>query len=101
MDERITLRTYTASSNYYGEETLSTNVDTTVFAKVEYLNFLGKEKTTMQEVVFDKVKFSFRYPGITFNEKANIIFENNTYDIINIAKLGRNKYFEVVTTRVH
>lgn len=95
MDRKITIEQVTETPNAFGERIQSWATFAEVWAAKEDNG--GKEEYTAEkETSFGKTVFTIRYLS-TINEKMRITLDSKTYDIINIAEIGRRRFQRITT----
>ncbi|HRG64729.1 MAG TPA: head-tail adaptor protein [Saprospiraceae bacterium] len=95
MDRLITIRNQSAPvANDYGETVSATNTDTTLNAAYSYA---GKDETDLldKQTNIKYEYFVIRYGLATVNMRTQLIYESNTYDIVNIEPIGRERFLKI------
>ena len=95
MDRLITIRNQSAPvANDYGETVGATNTDVTVNAAYSYA---GKDEADLldKQTNIKYEYFVIRYGLVTVNMRTQLIYESNTYDIVNIEPIGRERYLKI------
>ncbi len=101
MDQLITIRTVTNTTDATGGVTPTwSDLATNVWCKVDYtaMSSEGARGEDQQIVAFRIVKFTFR-DFLTINETMRILYDGEEYDILNISRLGRDRFTVVEAER--
>ena len=97
LDRRITIQSFTTSTDSFGEVNKSFITLANVWAKVEDKS--GKEGEESEQIIATKrVEFFIRYRA-DINEQMRIIYENETYKIESIINDDSRKAFQKIVTR--
>jgi SPP1 family predicted phage head-tail adaptor len=97
LDRRITIQSFTTSTDDFGEVIKSFTTLANTWAKVvEKSGSEGEEGN--QIVATQKVEFFIRYRS-DINEQMRIVYEGNTYTIEAILNADARKAFQKVITR--
>ena len=97
LDRRITIQTFTTSTDAFGQKVKSFSTLTNVWAKVEVK--VGKEGEEADAIAATAiVDFFIRYRS-DINEQMRIIYENETYKIESIINDDSRKAFQKIVTR--
>lgn len=95
MNELISIRQYTSAEDETGGwvETPSYLAED-IWAMVEGTaqSDEGMRGEKQQMVAWNRRKFTFRNFWDTLDEKMTIIYDGNEYDILNIDKIGKNRF---------
>ncbi len=92
MDRQIVLRQYTATTNDYGEETLSWSDLATVWAKVDYpVTGTDERQSSAQPTAFQTVVFTIRY-RTDVEPKMRVEYGSDELDIIAVSEIGRRAF---------
>lgn len=96
LDRRITIQRAVTTANEYNEEIITWTAIATVWAGLEWSQaHSGEQFEGDQQVVTTRLVFTIRY-RTGFDEKCRILYDNEAYDILNIAEIQRRK-FERIT----
>jgi SPP1 family predicted phage head-tail adaptor len=97
LDRRIRLETKSATLDTYGQETVTWNLLAEVWAEV--LPTTGRELVASLQVT-PEVMTKFRIRWITgFKESDRIVYQNEPYDIVHIAEMGRREGLEIMAKK--
>ena len=97
LDRRITIQSFTESTDDFGEVILSFTTLANVWAKVvEKSGNEGEDGNQM--VATQKVEFFIRYRS-DINEQMQIVYDNRTYTIEAILNADSRKSFQKIVTR--
>ena len=97
LDRRITLQTYTTSTDAFGQVVKTFSTLATVWAKVEEKS--GKEGEEGDQVIASKkVNFLIRHRS-DLNEQMRVVYDNNTYKIEAIINDDARRAFMRIETR--
>lgn len=97
LDRRITIQSFTTTTDDFGEVVKSFTTLANVWAKVEEKR--GDEGEDGNQIVATKrVEFFIRYRS-DVNEQMRIIYNNETYRIESILNADSRKAFQKIVTR--
>lgn len=97
LDRRITIQSFTTTTDDFGEVTKSFTTLANVWAKVEEKR--GNEGEEGNQIVATKrVEFFIRYRS-DINEQMRIQYNNETYKIESILNADSRKAFQRIVTR--
>lgn len=99
LDKRITLQSYTATADAYGQKVETYSTLATVWAWVKYASGSERILANRETAVADCI-FVIRYRS-TVTEKTRISYDSVLYDIIHIATStdGRKRYMELTAVK--
>lgn len=102
LDRRITIQSLTGTTNSFGEFIDGTSDYVTVWAGVKWLK--GNERFEAEatdNTPTIQVDFTIRYGSNVsqLNNKHQILFDNNTFDILSIRQLGQRKEYLIITAQ--
>ena len=99
LDRRITIQSFTESTDDFGEVILSFTTLANVWAKVvETGAHFGEGEEGNQMVATKRVEFFIRYRS-DINEQMQIVYDNKTYTIEAILNADARKSFQKIVTR--
>lgn len=100
LDRRITIQSFTTTTDDFGEVVKSFTTLANVWAKVEEKSGVsGKEGEEGNQIVATKrVEFFIRYRS-DINEQMRIIYNNETYEIEAILSADSRRAFQKIVTR--
>lgn len=97
LDRRIQIKTKTATRDSYGAEILTYSTLATVWAEIVPVS--GREYFLAAQFVPEaQLKVRIRYRN-DFDETAQIVYDNVTYDILYIAEIGRKEGLEILVKK--
>lgn len=95
-DRAITVRQKTFAQDDYGQPTMSTTTDTTLWAEVLYPGSAGESVKSYQAFPERDVVFITRHPnptddvgGLSISQVDTIVFESRSYNILGFEEIGR------------
>ena len=95
-DRAITVRQKTFAQDDYGQPTMSTTTDTTLWAEVLYPGSAGESVKSYQAFPERDVVFITRHPnptddagGLSISQIDTIVFESRSYNILGFEEIGR------------
>jgi len=95
-DRAVTVRQESLTQDAYGQPTVSSTTDTTVWAEVIYPGSAGESVKSYQVFPQRDVVFIIRHPnptddagGLSISQADSIVFESRTYDILGFEEIGR------------
>ena len=95
LDERVTLRSYVATLNDYGEQTLAWSDLATVWARVEYPATGSNENVAAaQPTAFQTLFFTVRYRS-DVEAKMRLTYGSDELDIIAVEVIGRKQHLKI------
>lgn len=94
LDREITIQTFSASQNDFGEEILSWSTLVTCWASAEWPMAHNDEKQeAQQETATERIDFTVRYvDASTARPKMRVSYNSKYYDILTVTPLGRQRY---------
>ena len=96
LDRRITISSYTAAKDEYGQDVKTFSTLISCWAKVAVMG--GSEgQQDQQELSIRNVEFIVRYYS-SINESCRITYDSKVYDIVNISEIGRRNYLKIMAT---
>lgn len=97
MDRIITIQTPTASQDDFGGEVITWSNEDIPAAIETGLNKSESMGKSLKEIGLTTITFTTRYRS-NINEKQQIIFESNVYDILGITEVERRDYTKITAT---
>lgn len=90
LDRRLTIQSYSAALNVYGEETLTWSTLATVYAGIDWVDSAESEDGE-QEVTGTMLVATIRHRS-DINTKMQVVLDSTTYDITGITEIGRKRF---------
>lgn len=95
LDRKVTIQTYSLTTNSFGEKVKIWTTHATVWAAVNY-NGGKKEEEDGKLTSTDDITFTIRYMSDLIS-KMRVVFENKYYTIRDIEQIGRRRFSEIKT----
>ena len=98
LRSRVTIQSYTESTNAFGERAKTWTTAATVWGKVEIMLTQAEQESAGQETSLAGAKFTIRKRAL--NERNRISYNNQVFDIQSISESDCRQYLTVMGKRI-